>query len=219
MRFAKTRLPQCLRGPGVRRDRPRKTLLARARRFRKGYDTTIHVIGTDGRVKRAPADVEEELWRNRWAIWATKPAPSPAAAALLHHYFQERFAHMGGEQPTWKLTYSVVPQPGGNTTGTDGFPYEAYQLAPRTQTCIVAQTVIFAEHGPPVVLYIVGPEPELLVYIPKPRTAVALRETDPAPEAPRTAGPAPGHGDAGMHFVRGHASRGDKAANSEGEQN
>eukprot|EP00974_Lingulodinium_polyedra_P038636 3702338-Lingulodinium_polyedra.AAC.1 len=61
---------------------------------------------------------------------------------------------MQGGQPTWEFAYSVVFQPGGSTAGTDGFLYEAYQQAPRTQACIVAQAVIFAYFGPPVASHI-----------------------------------------------------------------
>eukprot|EP00974_Lingulodinium_polyedra_P107642 10418587-Lingulodinium_polyedra.AAC.1 len=58
--------------------------------------------------------------------------------------------------------------------GTDGFPYEAFQQAPRTQACIAGQAVLFADLGTPVVVYIIGPEPELLVFIPKPGAAIPV---------------------------------------------
>eukprot|EP00974_Lingulodinium_polyedra_P106071 10267461-Lingulodinium_polyedra.AAC.1 len=43
-----------------------------------GYDARVRIVGVDGRVEEKAEDVEEELWHSRWAIWAARPAVSPA---------------------------------------------------------------------------------------------------------------------------------------------
>eukprot|EP00974_Lingulodinium_polyedra_P065571 6340065-Lingulodinium_polyedra.AAC.1 len=62
----------------------------------------------------------------------------------------------------------LVLEPGGNAPGTDGLPYEVYQVAPATLACLIGQAIHYAHLGPQVVRRIIGDEPDLLVWMPKP---------------------------------------------------
>eukprot|EP00974_Lingulodinium_polyedra_P105175 10183433-Lingulodinium_polyedra.AAC.1 len=56
----------------------------------------------------------------------------------------------------------IVLVPGGSAPGTDGRPYEVYQVAPANLACLVGQAVRDASLGPWVVRRIIDDEPDLL---------------------------------------------------------
>ena len=62
----------------------------------------------------------------------------------------------------------LVLRPGGSAAGVDGLPYEVYQVSPAGVSCLVAQAVLAGEHGSWAVRHVIGDEPDLLIWAPKP---------------------------------------------------
>eukprot|EP00974_Lingulodinium_polyedra_P130701 11214853-Lingulodinium_polyedra.AAC.1 len=55
----------------------------------------------------------------------------------------------------------------GSALGTDGLPYEVYQVAPANLVCLVGRAALFAPLGVWAVRYMFGDEAELLAWKPK----------------------------------------------------
>ena len=81
--------PWSARVPG-RRARPGVALRLGRRLFAGKHRLTV--LHHQGRVLTEPAAVEAALWESRAGIWAAPADLSPAAGALLDHYFHGRAA-------------------------------------------------------------------------------------------------------------------------------
>eukprot|EP00974_Lingulodinium_polyedra_P047900 4599927-Lingulodinium_polyedra.AAC.1 len=107
----------------------------------------ICVLEPDGTLLESEREGEAAVWAARRDIWATTPEVTPATQPLLRHYFRQRRTHFGGQRPTWEQVHGIVLGPGGSALGTDGFPYAVYQYAPLTQSCLIAQAVLYGPLG------------------------------------------------------------------------
>eukprot|EP00974_Lingulodinium_polyedra_P119547 11171559-Lingulodinium_polyedra.AAC.1 len=59
----------------------------------------------------------------------------------------DRRAIVGGARPRWDCVMSIELEPAGSTPGTDGVPYEVYQVGSANLVCLVGQAVLYAPLG------------------------------------------------------------------------
>eukprot|EP00974_Lingulodinium_polyedra_P101362 9820176-Lingulodinium_polyedra.AAC.1 len=60
----------------------------------------------------------------------------------------------------------VALDPAGGAPGTEGLPYEVYQVAEANPACLVGHAVVYDPFGSWAVLRVIGAEPDLLVWMP-----------------------------------------------------
>ena len=75
---------------------------------------------------------------------------------------------MDAALPAWGQVVGLILRPKGSSAGVDGLPHEVYQVAPRGLACLVGQAARAATLGAWAVRRVMGREPDLLVWTPKP---------------------------------------------------
>ena len=166
--------PWAAHAPG-RRARPGVALRLGRRLFAGKHRLTV--LHHRGQVLSDPAAVEAALWESRAGIWAAPADLSPAAGALLDHYFNGRAAAFPPRPcaSAGRLA-SLVLQQRGSAPGGDGIPYEALQPGAGFVAHLLGQALLGLEATPHSFDRVLGADPDLLIWIPK--DATQLRTTD-----------------------------------------
>ena len=160
-------LPDWAAGPTVRRP-----LLAgryvEGKRLYKGKVPIHGVEGPDGEWIEDAERIEAVLWRGREDIWSKFPDCPPAAEQALTAYFRDRTANFpGSPRPNLEALVGTVLGPSASAPGWDGHPYELYHVGSRFVANLLGQAHYAAEFSDELLLDVLGPSEDLLVWIPK----------------------------------------------------
>ena len=124
--------------------------------------------GDDGRIVQDPAQVDQMLWDSRRGLWGSAPLVPNFADTILRAYFRGRSAGLPDTpDPCPRAVAGKVLEAGGSAPGYNGVPYEAYHQGVELVAEALSLAVLAAHHDPAVLDVMLGPNVDLLLWIPK----------------------------------------------------
>ena len=124
--------------------------------------------GDDGQIIQDPARVDQMLWDSRKELWGSAPPVPELADTILQAYFRDRDAALPDvPHPCSRDIAKKVLAAGGSAPGHNGIPYEAYHQGIELVTETLTLAVLAAHHDPAVLDVMLGPNVDLLFWIPK----------------------------------------------------
>ena len=124
--------------------------------------------GDDGQIVQDPAVVDQMLWDSRRGLWGSTPPVPGFADTILQANFRDRSAVLPSvPRPRYKDIAAKVLAAGGPAPGHNGVPYEAYHQGVELVTEALSLAVLAVHHDPAVLDVMLGPNVDLLLWIPK----------------------------------------------------
>ena len=160
-------LPLGKRGPSARRPNIAERYRV-GRSVHKAFNRMQGLRGDDGQVVHDPAAVDQMLWDSRRGLWGSVPPVPGFADTILQAYFRGRSAELPDvPRPRYEDIAAKVLAAGGSAPGHNGVPYEAYHQCVELVTEALSLAVLAAHHDPAVLDVMLGPNVDLLLWIPK----------------------------------------------------
>ena len=138
------------------------------RAVHKAFNRMQGLRGDDGRMIQDPALVDQMLWDSRKELWGSAPRMPELADTIVDAYFRDRSVTLPAVPcPSSRDIAGQILAAGGSAPGHNGIPYEAYRQGVELVTEALALAVFAAHHEPPVLDIMLGPNVDLLLWIPK----------------------------------------------------
>ena len=134
-----------------------------------------------GTLQTNPRITEPLLWEDRVDIWTRPPALPGTGTALLENYFRHRGAlsFPNAPLPNRMRLHDAVLARSGSAPGVDGEPYELYHPGANFVAHLLAQAHYAADFSGPALRTVLGPNVDLLIWIPKKLNAEATSDWRP----------------------------------------
>ena len=135
-----------------------------------------------------PEVVDEMLWDSRKELWGSTPEVPGHVREILGAYFAGRKASLP-EVPTPdpRAIAGIVLSAGGSAPGHNGVPYEVYHQGAELVAEALSLAVLAAHHDPAVLETMLGPNVDLLLWIPR-RPALTGWTGNGCSSSPRASG-------------------------------
>ena len=155
------------RGPAARRPSVAERYRV-GRAVHKAFNRMQGLRGDDGHIVRDPAQVDQMLWDSRRGLWGSAPPVPGYADTILQTYFRDRAVELpDAPDPRPTDVAEKLLGAGGSAPGYDGIPYEAYHQGVELVTEALTLAVLAAHHDPAILDVMLGPNVDLLLWIPK----------------------------------------------------
>ena len=155
------------RQPSWRRPPPHEHHVLGRGLYRKTY-TLKGIKGPDGLWTDSPELVQDILWTSRADIWATIHPHSQKGAAVLSAYTTGRVAELPSRPtPSLEEIAGAILAAGNAAPGPDGWPYEVFHCGVNFTAHLIGQAILSTGHDSSQVDSCLGPNNDLLIWIPK----------------------------------------------------
>ena len=123
----------------------------------------------DGELRADPDDIDRILLDSRRHIWTLDPDQRSAGTAILKRYFDRGKKIDFPDAPTPRLQDIVgqILHCSNSAPGLDNIPYEVLHAGPMFVAHLIGQGFYATEIGDYMVIRVLGPATDLLVWIPK----------------------------------------------------
>ena len=147
--------------------RPVPEWLRLGRRWHKPQQNLSALQRADGTITTDRGEALDILWESRRGVWADGWAASEGSQALLELYGERRIDELEDAMPTRDQIVQRILAAGGSAAGADGTPYEVYHAGVGFVAALVGQAFWAARRSEWHLRLALGPNIELLIWIPK----------------------------------------------------